>query len=474
MSFLRRDPGPRLRLGHATGVLLPRPVVLEASDVHTHKHVIGTTGVGKSKFLASLFVQLYGQGVAAALIDPHSDLALDVLSQLYDRGAFPGGQPVGRLLYVDFARRDAFLPFNVLKQPYPPHDVARHLVEVCTRAWPALGSGAAPQFENILLAAALTLIQNGRSLTDLHRLLTDKAFRDGLLPGVTDPMVSAFWTTRFDRWGRETPHMVESTLRRAFLLTFVPTLRHSLGQPENRLDFRQLMDSQTSVVFNLGGLDEETQRFLGCLITVGFEVAALSRADTPEEHRTPYHLIMDEFFQFSAQSEEALARVLSLARKYRLFLTLAHQTWSQLSSRLAGSLQNTVSIAFRLGRSDAEWAAPRFGRFEEHAVKHVVANEQAEERTHPVYWSIPETFERWAQALEDLPPRHAFVKVGRTTTRLRTLPVPPPRVTRQELRGLTERYCRHLLTPLSELTPGDGAAPPRPLPHPRPGRARVA
>src|SRR5581483_9543568 len=114
------------------------------------------------------------------------------------------------------------------------------------------------------------------------------------------------------------------------------------GQTENALDFRALMDSGTSVIFNLGGLDEDTQRLLGCLLTVGFEVAALSRSDTPEESRRQYHLIIDEFSQFSAQSEESLARVLSLARNYGLYLTLAHQTWSQLSSRLHGALQNAI------------------------------------------------------------------------------------------------------------------------------------
>jgi hypothetical protein len=54
-----------------------------------------------------------------------------------------------------------------------------------------------------------------------------------------------------------------------------------------------------------------------------------------EELRTPYHLVLDEFASFSAQSEETLARVLSLTRKYGLFCVLAHQTFSQLSSRLS-------------------------------------------------------------------------------------------------------------------------------------------
>src|SRR5262249_40256862 len=51
---------------------------------------------------------------------------------------------------------------------------------------------------------------------------------------------------------------------------------------------------------HLGGLDAQTQRLLGCLLTVGFETAALSRADLPPWRRSAYHLIIDEFSQFSA------------------------------------------------------------------------------------------------------------------------------------------------------------------------------
>ena len=95
-----------------------------------------------------------------------------------------------------------------------------------------------------------------------------------------------FFNQRFEKWGREAPLMIESTLRRIFLLTFSPALRYSLGQEANLLDFRKLMDNGVSVIFNLGGVqDADSRRLLGCLITVGFEQAALSRSDLPEEKR---------------------------------------------------------------------------------------------------------------------------------------------------------------------------------------------
>lgn len=451
-----RPASPRLVLGHeraAGGWHLPfvtRPVALEGRAIHQHKHVIGLTGQGKSKLLASMFVQLHRQGIACGLVDPHSDLALDCLRLLVEAGERVDGGGERPVLYVDFSRRDAYLPFNVLRQPFDAHTTARNLVEVCKRAWPALGGGAAPTFENILLHSAVVLVENDYPLTVLPQLLTDKAFRDMSLAQVTDEQVLRFFHERYDQWGRDGALMRESTLNRVALLTFSPALRYSLGQRENVLDFRRHMDEGISVIYNLGGLDEATQTFLGCLLTVGYEVAALSRADTPEHARRPWHLILDEFSQFSATTEAALARVLSLARKYGLYLTLAHQTWSQVSERLAGALQNTVAVAFKLGRSDAEWAAPRFGRFEATAVKHEVADPQALERTHPLFVSLSEAFESWTKALEDLRPREAYVKHGPDAVKVRTIEVPPAR-DGDDLARVIDRQRGRLLRPAATV-----------------------
>ena len=302
-----------------------------------------------------------------------------------------------------------------------------------------------------MLASVFVLAQHGLALTQLPQLLTDKPYREQLLKTVTDRQVIEFFHRRFDRWGRETPLMIESTLRRVFLLTFSPALRYTLGQQDNTLNFRRLMDEGVSVIFNLGGLDEEVQRFLGCLLTVGFEVAALSRADVPEAQRRPYQLILDEFSMFSAQSEQALARVLSLARKYGLFLTMSHQTWSQVSQRLAGALQNTVDIAFRLGRDDAERTAPLFAHFDPYRVKHEVEDQNQVDRTHPVYFGLQETWEEWAQTLQHLRPREAVVQVSGKTRRIRTLDVPKPQHPREAVQHITDRYAHLFLRPADDV-----------------------
>lgn len=446
----------RLVLGQTRAWRWPLPLgsrslVLEGAEIHQHRWVQGLTGQGKSKLLASIFVQLHGQGIACGLIDPHGDLARDCLGVLHTQGVLSDIAARRRLLYVDFSRPDAFLPFNWLRQPADAHSIARNLIEVCTRAWPSLADGLAPTFENILLHATVVLVQNGYPLTMLARLLVDKSFRDMSLETVEDEQVRRFFHERYDRWGRQGILMRESTLNRVALLTFSPALRYTLGQTENALDFRQHLDDGISVIYNLGGLDEETQRFLGALLLVGYESAALSRARLAPEARRPWHLIVDEFSLFSARSEETLTQVLETARKFGLFFTLAHQTWSQLSGRLQGALQNTQSITFKLGRSDAEWAARRLGHFESQAVKHTVADPTQADRVHPLYYSVPETFERWTQALQELGPREAYVKHNSQAVKIRTIEVPSVSTASARFQELLGNYQGKMLRPANQV-----------------------
>src|SRR5260221_10628778 len=135
---LWRSTGVSIRLG--TIPLLPGigwPYTWGTAEVNAHLHMMGLTGMGKSKLLASYAAQLIVQGRACAVIDPHADLARDVVQLLLQHGYFRRPDAMERLLYLDFSRRDRFVPFNVLSAPYPTDDIAAHLVEACTRAWPS-------------------------------------------------------------------------------------------------------------------------------------------------------------------------------------------------------------------------------------------------------------------------------------------------------------------------------------------------
>ena len=82
-----------------------------------HSYVTGLTGRGKSKFLQNCLVQDIMAGRGCAVVDPHGDLAKDVLRSLVSAGYFSDEAAYDRLMYVAPRRRDYVIPFNVLSRP---------------------------------------------------------------------------------------------------------------------------------------------------------------------------------------------------------------------------------------------------------------------------------------------------------------------------------------------------------------------
>ncbi len=310
----------------------------------THMYVLGITGQGKSKLLQHCIFQDIVSGRGCGLLDPHSDLAQDLLSSLAASGFFSDQKNQERVIYFDPSRHDYCIPFNVLETAYPPYTTAINVIEAFRRTWPE-SLAEAPRFTNILLASLLTLIANRLTLVELPRLLTDKRFRESLLHNLEDTNIISVFHYRLDRWGREQPLILESILNKVSAFSLNPSLRLMLGQRENRLDFRQVMDEGKVLIVDLGHCDGETRRLVGSLIVTAMEQAALSRKDQPTQERRPFYFYIDEFQDFCANesSMTTLAHIFSESRKFGLHLTLAHQTLGQMSNdRLQSALGNMV------------------------------------------------------------------------------------------------------------------------------------
>jgi hypothetical protein len=445
-SFLAREPS--LALGTYWSVLGRRTLSLSRAQAACHAHVLGKTGSGKSYFLASLFLALHEAGMPVTLLDPHGDLAELVLAQLAGQGRLETPDQRARLIYLDLpraARRGRYLPFNYLEQPYEDHALAAHVAEAARRAWPELARGA-PTFENILKHSVVALRQNRLPLTALSQLLTDQRFRQEALASVTDPQVVRFFHKRYEEWGRDQALMRESTLNRADLLTLSPVLRHGLGAKDNALDFRRILDSGTSLIINLALPSADTRRLFGCLLTVGMETAALSRSDVGAgQRRLSHHLLIDEFSQFMAQSEESLTRMLSETRKYGLFCVMAHQSWSQASQGLKGALQNVgLEVILKAGRADAEYSARLLGSVDPMSVKHTVDDSSADKRTHPAYFPLQEQWERQVQAIQTLGTGQAFIRLpDDRVQRVKTPRLPRVGVDPAKLAEIQAYYLEH-------------------------------
>ncbi len=287
------------------------------------------------------------------------------------------------------------------------------------------------------MAAVTALIACNLPITPyLYHILTDGEFRNACLQKVTDPLIHLTFKNYYEKLGRDQAQAAGSTLRRAFLLSYSPVIRNALGQPDNWLDFRTIMNSGKSIIISLGGLEDETKRLIGAMLMVAIEQAALSRIDIAE--RRPFTLLVDEWGSFAAQ-ERTIATILSQCRKFALHLYLAAQSLSQVSSsRLSGALENCkLMIAFALGRASAEIQAKQLGAASPFAIK----EEPHSETQHSQYMSIVDQFESWNQELMNLPTRSCYVKVqGRKAAKITSLKMKEANIDQAELAAVLGEY----------------------------------
>jgi len=300
----------------------------------------------------------------------------------------------------------------------------------------------------------LALIETKQTLVQLPKFLTDKEFREDLLTRVTNPDVVDFFHGRFDKWGREAPLWIESVLNKVTEFTLNPILKRMLGAQDNGLDFRRLIDEGKTLIFDLGRCEPKTRKLLGCLIVTGIEQAIMSRKDIPEPARRPFYLVMDEFQNFasSAGSNEPLERIISECRKYKGYLHFAHQTLSQLNSRLlAGVDQVGIKVTFQVGRADSEVMSRSHFDVNPDEVK---VNPHTDTQM-PLYESLPNQWERFVSKIKNLKNRTAWVKRRSKPSQLiKTRNIPAYTVTDAEVDAL-ETYLAQLHgVPMAEVERG--------------------
>jgi hypothetical protein len=424
------------------------------AKLNTHLYVVGRSGKGKSKFLEGFLWQLIQQGQGCGLIDPHGDLANNLLKLLAFESTTTKSEPwlanpqnAEKLIYCEPGHPDYFIPMNVLANADAPYTVVSNVIEAFQRTW-SEELAAAPQFKNVALHGILLLIEHGLSLVELPHLFMYKDFREPLLAQSQNEDVKGFFYERFEKWGREQATRVESLLNKVTALTLNPSLKLMLGAAENRLNLRQFMDEGNILIVNLGMCDHETRNLLGSLLAVQLEQAALSRVELEEEKRHRWYCVLDEFQRFVANegSAQALAEMLSEARKFGLFLCLAHQGWHQLAnSRLEGALdQAQVKVVFGSGTKTGRIVAEELFVPDPQKVKHEAASEKA----HPVYENWLEQKEMFVQSIRTQEHRKMLLLPPDSdqTIALRTMTVPTPKVFREQL----EELKRNLLQRVGE------------------------
>jgi Helicase HerA, central domain len=325
------------------------PFGISLPDLRQHIYVIGKTGSGKTTLLRNMILQHIELGHGVGLIDPHGDLAEDLLNHL------PRWR-TDHLVYFNPSDLEFPVALNLLANVPKDerHLVASGIVGAFKSIWP---ESWGPRMEYILYNAIAALLDcQNISLLGVNRMLTDESYRAWVIRQIKDPFIKEFWEHEFagydERFKREAIAPIQNKLGQ-FMLN--PVIRNILGQVKCKVSFPFIMDNQRLFIANLskGKIGHDKANLLGSLLTTQFQLASMRRAGQPEDERRDFYLFIDEFQNFTTDS---FAAILAEARKYRLCLTLSHQYVDQIPLPVRQAVFGNVGtlFSFRVGNADAE------------------------------------------------------------------------------------------------------------------------
>ncbi len=340
------------------------PFGIKRSDRRRHLYVLGKSGVGKSKLLQLLIKNDIDSGQGVGVLDPHGDLVDEVLRLI----------PKHRLKDVvifDPSDLDFPLAFNPLEQ-VPEALKMRVTIGFIEIFKKLFGTNWTPRLEHVLRYTTLALLDTpGTTVLSILKMLTDKNYRQMIVRNINDNVVKNFWVNEFASWSEKFDNeAITPLLNKVGQFVATNMIRNIVGQPENLLDFRRIMDERKILLMKVskGILGEENASLLGAMAVTKIYQAAMSRADTMERDRVDFYFYVDEFHNFATNTFD---EILSEARKYRLNLTIANQFLGQLDERIRKTVFGNVGslLSFRIGGEDASTIASEFNpRFTEQDV----------------------------------------------------------------------------------------------------------
>lgn len=336
-------------IGERPGWGDPQRFGISADDHRRHIYIIGKTGAGKTTLLRNLILQHIALGHGVGLIDPHGDLAEDLLHHIPPWRA-------DHLVYFNPGDLEFPIGLNPLANVAPDnrHLVASGIVSALKGIW---RDSWGPRLEYILYNAVSALLDcRNATLLGVNRMLMDDAFRAKVIRKIKDPFTRSFWAEEYagydERFKREAIAPIQNKLGQ-FLLN--PVIRNILGQVKSKVSIPWIMNNERLFIANLskGRIGEDKANLLGSLLVTQFQLGAMERSNIPEHDRRDFYLFIDEFQNFST---DTFASILAEARKFRLCLILSHQFIDQLSLPVRQAVFGNVgtSIVFRIGRSDAD------------------------------------------------------------------------------------------------------------------------
>jgi hypothetical protein len=315
---------------------------LIADERERHVYIIGGTGNGKTTMLEYGIVQDIRNGKGVAVIDPHGDSAKKLLQYIPE-------DRIKDVIYFNPRDYDYPLGLNLLELPegltgsalaHEKDLVTEAVISVLSKIFDDNTDSNAYRIERILrntIHTAFTV--EGATLFTVLRLLTEASYRKKVTRNLKDERLKRFWKEELGKAGEmQRVKISGGPITRIERFEASESAQRVLGQAKSTINFEDIMNSGKILIcnFSKGGLGEDTSTLFGTTVLAKLQLAAWRREEMAEDERRPFYLYVDEFQNFASNS---FMGFFSEARKYKLFVTIAQQSVSQLKEQ---SMLNTI------------------------------------------------------------------------------------------------------------------------------------
>ena len=322
-----------------------------SSGRRIHTAVFGLVGSGKSSILKLLILQNIKRRQGFMVVDPHGELARDILSVI-PRSIQDDVIYVSPASLYRFGGAIKINPLEVRREE------ERYLVVMTfvNALYNLYRDSWGPRLETILRNAANALVETRHNtLGNLSGMITDAETRRAILQEVSSRQVRHFWSEIYDK--QYSKDAGSSAYNKIDKILTTPAVAAMFDAAESSVRFDDIIENRRMLVVDLSaGASDDIAAFVGTILLNMLYVEAkrrLDRGDGDIVRSRPFFVYVDEAHLFSNITMSEMLRAL---RKFGVKMTIATQTANAYAKGFADEITG-ICQAIICGRCDRQTAS---------------------------------------------------------------------------------------------------------------------